>query len=823
VIGRFPLFGKQNWGALHAHTSPFVLSFEVSMPEIIDVPRPRIITDAALVSRILDDHHLKAWPGNLNRFDLFRRGRDPEGCAYRAVTWEPQNRQMHVMKILADSTPTKGAVFERWDLAKPKDDLSDAYRVQDTLTPVELSERDKNIEPYSPVGMERRKSILEAFCFVQVEYEGNPLKLFNSFVLSDERERKAALEYVCRALQQPDGYKTYIQELFYRYVFFGAAFRAMAKLTTRQGGPGVARVGVNARRPGPKTLAERQAIARQKVTGEEPPHRRGPCRPLDITKFVQALEEFHIELKQSLTMTYASMVAKFYKRWPKRLVPNISQFYRHCRENLLEQGDAERKRFGPRLTAQYAKARIGQAVSMTFGFNLEVVDVDGFVAKLPVAAMVDGKVEPVYVTIMFAVSRRTGAVVGYEIAMNHENSEAFRRCIASVHISKAERARELGLTDTKGLLHGNIDAVYVDNAGMTKEVIEVACKGMGLIPFVAPPARGDLKAVGESLNNVMMHLLLELTGAFTRKRDIFSKELRRIKSKDDPLTVEQLETFLLMAIQHINLYAKKRHLWRESMRARGTRIFPYSLWKYYQDRRVADQRRDWEPYDAWLKFIPWLPATVRGGKVKYLHMRWTSHELEEVYNQHMRKPRPSRGELDIEIKRVGVYADKLQWRVNGGPIGELSLVEGDQLLMDRRMTWKDLDLRNYDALTQEKNAEPKASKSRNRLQHKQHDKIGAVEKARQDTETTVLYGSTPTNARKDGQARRDAQRVASYRAQQGLDNPDDSDDVDAIQDVEFAMSTDSVVDVLVPTTSSYAEDLSARLLAMAGVGEPEDN
>jgi hypothetical protein len=65
--------------------------------------------------------------------------------------------------------------------------------------------------------------------------------------------------------------------------------------------------------------------------------------------------------------------------------------------------------------------------------------------------------------------------------------------------------------------------------------------------------------------------------------------------------------------------------------------------------------------------------------------------------------------------------------------------------------------------------------------------------------------------------------MASYRAQQGLDNPDVSDDVDAIQDVDFAMSTDSVADDVASATSSYAVDLSARLLTMAGVGEPEEN
>ncbi|KAA1006196.1 hypothetical protein FVF58_26800 [Paraburkholderia panacisoli] len=105
------------------------------------------------------------------------------------------------------------------------------------------------------------------------------------------------------------------------------------------------------------------------------------------------------------------------------------------------------------MTQQYAKSRTGHASWMTFGFNLEVVDVNGFIAKIPVAAMIGGKRQNVFATVMFAVSRRTGAVVGYEIEMRHEKADSFRRRIVSVYIPKAERAQQLGLTNTRRLLH----------------------------------------------------------------------------------------------------------------------------------------------------------------------------------------------------------------------------------------------------------------------------------------------------------------------------------------------------------------------------------
>ncbi|WP_175938365.1 hypothetical protein [Caballeronia sp. BCC1704] len=786
------------------------------MPDSQFAPAVRNVTDTMLGRRILDLHHLGAWPGNLFRFALFRRARDRGSVAYRAVTWDPQSRLMHVLRIVADSTPTGVGAWEKWELSGPKAALEDAYQIQDTITPVEVADPSKELPDSSLVGAERRKSIVESFCCVDTAHEGHNLRLFNPFVQTDLGERAAALTYVCKSLKQPMGYQTYVLELFYRYVYFGGVKRAMVRLTQRQGGPGASRVGINVRRPGPLTFQEEQDKMRSKITGEECSQRHGPIRPSDIVKFVFAVVTFHIEDKQSLPMTYARMVEEQYGRYPKRLLPGESRFLYYCREHILEKNDAEKRRLGPRLTEQYAKSRTGQSSWMTFGFNLEVVDVDGFVAKIPVRAMIAGKPQDVYVTIMFAVSRRTGAVVGYEIEMRHERAESFRRCIASVYMPKAERAQQLGLKNARGLLHGNIDAVFFDNAGMTKDVIATACEEMGLTQFVAPPARGDLKSVGESLNNVMVHLFLELKGAFSRQRDIFSREMRRIKAGDEAITVEQLETFLLMAIQHVNLYANKRHLRSNDMREKGVLIHPYSLWAFYQrpENRAGDQRREWDPFDIWLRFIPWRKASVRAGKMKYLGRRWSSTELKALYNEHMRRPAKTRGALSIEFKRVGPYADRLQWRADDGKIGELELV-GEDKFMIGVMAWKALELRNFDDRTQVVKAAPKQSRSRALLQHKPNKKIEKVEKSRQASAETVFHGPTVPLAREAAQARRDAQRLANLQRAHGSPDgrPNDITVVGTV--VEESLSI-----VIQPFPGSFAEqayddDLEARLLEIA--------
>ena len=788
------------------------------MNALVAAPQPRLITDTPLARRVLDNYY-RTWPGGLTRFKLFTRDRD-HGChAYRAVAWEPESRSLYVLRIsLSAPAPTGTGEWQRWRLSDRDNPLSDICLMSDTITPIEISDLSKPIRQSSLDGMERRRTILQAFCFVDVQYDGQTTRMFNPFVLSDQAERSAAVRYVCECMQQPLGYQTYVRQLFHRFVFFGGSTRAMVKLTGRQGGPGKTRVGANSQRPGPSTDAESRAATRTAILGDTPMVRRGPVRPSDIEKFVDALQKFHIDGKESLKTTYASMVVTRYCKHPRRLVPSSSQFFYHARKRLLEQQDAERRRLGPRLVAQYAKPRIGQASHMTFGFNLEVVDVDGFVAKIPVAALINKKIEPVFVTVVFAVSRRTGAVVGYEIAMRGENSEAFRRCIASIFVSKETRAKELGLTDFRGLLHGCIDAIFVDNgAGAAADVIETACKEMDLIQFFAPPARGDLKAAGESLNNTMVHLMKELTGAFTRQRDIFSKELRRIKRADKPVTLEQFETFLLMAIQHVNLFANKRHLRSEEMRwdpKNRCSIHPHSLWHWHQNRLPADQRVKLEPWEAWERFIPWKNATVSAGKVRRFRQRWTSPELAALYDAHMRLPVQTRGRLNIEIKRVGAHATTLKWRSQDGRGGDLHLVDEDAFMLGR-MTWKELELRNADDAFQVEASEPANNRSKNRLTSKQQNKVAAAERRRKVTVETAFEGPTITEARRNAVVRRDAARFAAAGAPSKPDAHGTSAGPTAsIQSEVFDRSRTEIL-LPVEREDTYVDELEARLLALA--------
>ncbi|MGF6739608.1 hypothetical protein [Paraburkholderia atlantica] len=729
------------------------------------IPLPRVITDEAFAARIIESYHRRAWPSGLVPLKLFSRRRDNGGAFYRAVTWDAHNRHLYVLRLVAGSgsgTLYGGGHWERWNLDDADDPLSDVYSISDIFTPDEIQDESIQVSESSLVGLERRQAIVKAYSDVTVDYNGEPKDLFNPFVLSDPNARAEALRHVWKNMGQQSGYQTTILEYFHRHCAYGGVPRALMRRTSLRGGPRKQRIAVNTQRPGPQTRLEKIADDKTKYLGHPRMMRKTHVRPSDFAKFVEAIEKYYVGEKMTLTNTYSAMVSDQYAKYPERLIPSWKRFLYHVNKYILTKTDARRGRLGRRLSRKYLSSKSGQATHLTLDMSLEIVDVDGFVAKVPVAALVAGKIEPIFVTIIFAVSRRTGAVVGYEIAMGGEDNESFRRCIASIYIDKTKRARELGLRDIEDLVHGSIDGVFVDNgAGASDPVIVTACKEMHLIMYLAPPAAGEKKGTGESLNGIMLRLMAEARGAFTRQRDILSKDLRDRARKEKPITVEQLEELVLLAIQHVNRFAKRRHLRSETMRMNGCHhINPTTLWEYHQAARIGDQKVELTEQEAWEKFIPWRPGTVRGGKVGYLSKRWRSDELDDHYDNFMASRASKSEKMKIEYKRVGVHAATLQWRDNHGNRGELGLVAEDALMVEK-VTWKALELRNWDDAVLSDEDEVKKGRHRhkiNTLTNKAQEKLDGHQRRSNKTLETVLEGQTIRESRKNAKVRQDRER-----------------------------------------------------------------
>ncbi|WP_175942403.1 hypothetical protein [Burkholderia pyrrocinia] len=723
------------------------------------VPSPELLAQ-------LLEFQSATWPHQLGRFTPFKRQRDGDNVIYRSVAWNPYNKSLHVLRVTS-GTPKDVGSWETWHENAKDKPLDDIYLVDDTIMPVEMKVTRDKLRPSAVKGMDKRMRIVQAFAYLDPVGKGNPSDfIFNDLVVVSDSPRSAALKRVVTALGQPHGFQTAVRKLFHKFVHNGGHPNALAKHTFRQGHPKMSRVGINRKKPGPKSASEARVASRNKALGTDSRARRHPVRPSDEIKFIRTLEQRWVRLRCTIREAYDGMVLVDYPKWPKRLIPSLRSFRYHATKRLIPNLDLKRLRNGKRLSAQYNDARAGQASHLTQGL-IEILDVDGFVAKIGVAARVGGRIESVHMTVMFAVSRPSGAILGYELAIRGENAEAFRRCIASVFLPKAERALELGLTSTKGLLHGNVDAIFVDNgAGASEQVIVAACDEMGLMRMLPPPGRGDLKGVGEGVNSLMIRMMLGEDSAYTRATDHLSKEIRRQRAKNAPIPLEQFERLLLKAIQHYNLFTNKKRLRSYEMREARIGVTPAAIFKYTQEQRRGDARRQLTPREVFERFVPWQPRICQRGLVNFMSMRYSSDELVEHFNEHVRQL-GKREPLPVRVKRLDGHPLILLWQKSNGATSVLNLVEEDARSIGS-VTWKGLEFLNADDSWREEKLKPGRRASRNRVTAKVHASAVRAEGVRAGNEMGGLEGVTGRGARANAEAKQNARRGAAQATAYGI-------------------------------------------------------
>jgi hypothetical protein len=308
------------------------------------------------------------------------------------------------------------------------------------------------------------------------------------------------------------------------------------------------------------------------------------------------------------------------------------------------------------------------------------------------------------------------------------------------------------------LLTGNIDGIFVDNgAGASEAVVISACESMGLMRMLPPPGRGDYKGTCEGVNNLMILLMADERGGYTRRNDHLSRETRRLKAKNKPITLNEFERLLLLAVQHYNRFTNKKKLRTNTMREAGIGITPAAIFGYTQNVRRGDARRRLSPQEVYDRFIPWETRVCRKGLVEFMKMRYSSDELAEVFNEHAKAVDSSRRPLKIPVKRIDGYAKHMLWRRPDGSAGVIELVDEDARNVGD-VTWKGLEFLNEDDESQEEALRAARRKSRARVTVEQQDKVREAEKNRSDIGFGGLSGGSLRAARENAQAERDEKR-----------------------------------------------------------------
>jgi len=717
--------------------------------------RPRLAT----ASDILFTREIETteWPYDLRRFALFKRKMDGKVMTFRAISWYSAISKLYVLPVDANTSPSGGSFPIAWSCKNKPLLAGEIEHIPECIRPKFMDEylKKKTVPVSCLKGLNDRNLIIDSLLMLDPTGEGISAKfIFNDMVIINPYCRSAAIDYICSSLGKDRNiYRSSLVKLLHKYLWFGGGPSALMNLGPRQGGPGISRVGVNKQKPGPLSGLETMAleIATFSEGNSVAAKRQRPIGLRDIDIFAAALYLHWATEKLSLIETYREILKNHYRKWSSHLIPTETMFYNHASQ-IIERDELKRIRNGEELTAQYDNARIGQAGDLTGGV-IEILDVDGFSAKIRVAARVGGKIVPISIVVIFGVSRLSGVVLGYEIAVTGENAESFRRCIASAYTPKSDRAFQLGLDDTKGLLHGNIDAIFVDNgAGASESVIKIACDQMSLKRILPPPARGDLKGVGEGLNCIMVRLMANEKSGYTRGKDPLSKKIRRKKSKNPPIPLDDFERLLLKSINFYNLYTNKRRLRTWQMRNAGVGIAAASIFKYTQAQRRGDAARVLSVAELQDRFIPWLPRTCQKGLITFMKDRFTSTAMEGFFNEHAK----ANGDVEnpeVLVKRVSGSPYKLLWKREDGVVDVLTMTDEDKRTHSAT-SWKGVDIDHFTQHIEDIVLKGKKNRNSGKVAVKDHDKLVAAERGRGNP-LALLAGSSIKEARKNAKRFRD--------------------------------------------------------------------
>ncbi|QWC88824.1 hypothetical protein [Cupriavidus metallidurans] len=660
-------------------------SADVLHPAILDVSEIIPVKPAKVGPeqvRFLMSIQAAPWPAGLHRHAFFTRERDA-GKKYRAVAWNHFKQELRVLEISGEVDSNGSGLWHTWSLIETPDVLSD-MRVavfQDGVTDPSESAK-KNVELH--------RALLQAVLFVTHDgNDGQEALVLNDAVLLSDKNMGASLRRVCVALGKDRRFQKTLKLLVHRFFFFGGTDDAFLLMHHRRGGRDAARTGKNSRKPGRLNAREIESANRASVDSRRTAERQRPVGQEDIERILQSLWKWYVEEKKSKKLTYWYMRKYHYEGKSDFEIPTFQTFLYHA-NNLIKKHKLEEARDGTTLHTIHRAARIGEATDPTGG-TVEIIDVDGFAAKMYVQHPDKDHKAPVVVWVIFAVSRLSSAVVGYSLSLSRENARAYRECIASVHLPKSgpgSKAEALGLTDTRGLLHGNFDEVFVDNGpGRSKSVLQAVVDRMNLRASIPPPSRPELRAIGESLNRLMMEFMSRHKSGYTRRQDYRSKDKREKARKASPVILKEFERYLLEAVNHINLYYSKRKKRTAQMRAKGKGMTPKAIFEYTQSCRQGDAARPLSSMEVWSRYSEWVSRQCRRGKVKIAHLTYSSTDLEEYYEDMA----PVVGEKNVFVD-VQTVADphKLLWLARDGNPRELVVTgESERKLYDgiTRLEW----------------------------------------------------------------------------------------------------------------------------------------
>lgn len=311
--------------------------------------------------------------------------------------------------------------------------------------------------------------------------------------------------------------------------------------------------------------------------------------------------------------------------------------------------------------------------------GLPVFDLDGTLADIRLVfgddeIYIDGHGKP---TVMIAVDRGSGAVVGWYVTFGFENGDCYKNCVFSAYTPKERELERWKVPHLMGMVYGCASLLFLDRGpGIAESVQDAAVDGLRSDSLMARP--GDPKGKGhveQVIGDVQKELGI-LPGSTHTTGDADVDRLRRKKAKKEAaVTLEMFMRAFLTVISRRNLTMDVRHLMTPEMLIADPPVkpVPADIFAYNKGLQRGDSEWEWTEERIFRTLCDSDEKKAPGGVVSIDKRSYSSLRLKAVAaayeNQHGRET------LIVKFLKIPSAPSYLLWEDENGRLDVLQATD----------------------------------------------------------------------------------------------------------------------------------------------------
>lgn len=458
----------------------------------------------------------------------------------------------------------------------------------------------------------------------------------------------------------------WIRTLLTRHFYFGRHPNALMNLSKFKGAKGVTRFNSTKKKMG-RPNDNKVLDPDTEYTGRNMP-------PYYLRIWTQVLEEGYVLGNKSVTECYEILLFRLRIRnkdkhgkivsWPisPKKLPERALFLRHG-SKIIKELELKRKKLGHLEWGNDYAGKRGHSEDLTRGI-IEIYDFDGTEFNCEILY---GETHAGKPSALFAVDRRSRAIVGWFVWLGRENGYAYKHCLFNAFLSKESWLARYDVGHLTGLVYGVCDqAVFDRGPGISVSVTKALTERIRVDGLITRPREGKGKGVVENIIGILEKSIVGVGGAFQRTDAVRDQDAHKNAEAAANLEFDEFMALLLHAISDHNNFMMAGHLLDADMVRAEVPPNPKAIFMYHRGRRRGDASYEWPAAALYKNLLDRDEVKATRGVVTVDRQKYRADELTSYYEHYNGGPTKRVSAPTVVIYKFAETDAILLWEKDDG-------------------------------------------------------------------------------------------------------------------------------------------------------------